>query len=615
MPKVPRAPVGQVPTRGLPQNRVVTGGPIEAFGGGRERVTRAATNLVDTVGNLVQSEIDKSNKARVITQSEETRKKMNELLKGQFDEQGNAVDPGYLNQRGIDAFEKKQNYIDNFNKLMDETTKSFTNGSQRQMWVDQASRISLDFNNSIQNHESREYQAKTEQDFRASVANINEDIASNFLEPNKIDEGINRLQQTVIAFSDVKGLGPEARKQALVNAESGAHQSVIIQNLNNNRDDVAQEYFNRNKSKMTVDDAQRVNQLFKRKDAKLTQIRSRDPWEYFAEVGELKAVKGFVPVDFSSADSLEQRNKFVNETSKKNNFNPDKVTFLNQAEEAQVIETLNGSNSVQATSLMRDISLNAEPEVMVKISDQIFKNDPGLGIAMSISKDDFEAANQIVAGRRLLIDDKIKGTATGQQPALTSRNSEVIEAFDAIVENSISDKNLRVRMREAVYAHYFKGQFDANENLSLLDEDKFRESFDVIQGEMAEINDQRTFSFRLADKKGQLPVFVEPDELEDTVHDFNDESFQATHNDVPRTVDGQPFDIEKANDRVKLITYSDGKYQMQVDDKILLNKDGTPFIVDMKKMVKYRRKNTKSFGQTVSDFFKGNSSSEAEASN
>ena len=604
MPKVPIARAGQVTTRALPAQRVATQAPVQAFGGGQGAVTQAAAGLIGAVGSLVQQEIDKANKSKANNAIDQGSAGLRNLLRGERDEQGNVIDPGYLNQSGQNAFATKEDYLNRKKKLLDELEEGLSNDSQKEMFRESRRRMELDYDSSMQNHESRQYQVVTDADYKSSILNIKEDIAANFLEPNKIDEGLARLKDRNNTYADIKGLTPEAREALQKTSESSAHASVVIQNLNNNRDVIAKEYLEANQANMTVDDVRRTRNMFERKQQKLTKIRARSPWEYFNEVGDLERGKGFAPVNFNDPDSIEQRSIFIEGASKRNKFDPAEVTFLSPAEEQAVMKSLSSSNSQQATSFLRSVTLNSSPEVMRKVSSQLFKKDPGIGIAMAISGDDFEAANQIVAGRRLLIDEKQKGTATGGQPLVDARSKEVQEVFDSVIGNSIEDPNLRVRMREAVYYHYFKGQFDANEDLASFDEDKFKESFEAVQGEMADINDRKVFSFRIAGKPGEKSQFVEPDELEDTVDDFNDEFFMATHKDVPRTLAGESFNIENATDRVHLKSVADGKYQMEVDGKVLLNEKGGAFIVDMRDMVKYRRKNKKSLTDTVMDFFK-----------
>ena len=601
MPKVPQLQPGAVRTRALPGVRFTTQVPGDAFRGGLtgRGVTQAATGLIQTVGRVVEEEQLKADKSNVRNISLEAVAEKNRLLKGEVDEDGNVVTDGYLQQKGKNAFEKKQEFLDKWNDIKKLAETRVTNDRQKELLNAEITRIDLEYNNSIQNHEFNEYDAVTVQSFRDGANNVIEDVRLNFIEPNKVQEGLKTLDDIANDLADYQGLAPESRERLVKEYRSNAHTSLIIDRLNENDDEVAKNYFTQNKNDMTVDDAKKVKSLFGRKQQRLTKIRKQNPWSYFQEVGDLSVAKGFKPVNFNQATTIEDRLKFVTEAGKKHGFSQDQVTFLTPDEENNIVNFLNKSNPAQSTQFIRSIGLNSSPEVMSRVSEQLFRKDPGIGIAMAVSVDDFGTANKIVAGRKILIGDRQKSTATGAKPILQPSSKDVSEKFDSIIGNSIADPNLRIRMREAVYYHYVKGQFDANEDLQIWDESNFDESFQAVMGEMAEVNDVKVFSFR--DDKG---IFVEPDELEDSFDDLNDDVVQETHGDVPRTINGQPVDLEKTSGRITPISSADGKYVLKRDGELLLDSKGKPFEVDMRKIVNWNRKNKKGLVETTLDFFK-----------
>jgi hypothetical protein len=243
MPKVPLARIGQVQTRALPGARFKTGAPVEAFGGGREKVTQAATSLVAKVGDAVEKEQDKANRSA------------SRIRANQFTSEVNDLSREFSSHKGISANENKEAFNKRFKELRDKRSKDIPTARQEEQWAIDSSRTELNFNKRTGDHAFSEHQSYVRSELKSDIGNIAEDIASNYNEKDfNLELKLAESKQAVEELAAHDGVSEEAKKAMHLEASSLTHKNLINEMLNRGEDKGAKEHFKKYKKEISQTD-------------------------------------------------------------------------------------------------------------------------------------------------------------------------------------------------------------------------------------------------------------------------------------------------------------------------------------------------------------------------
>lgn len=583
MPKVPTYGGPRVQDSIQSNPRFNENAPLSAFGGGRslDQNIRASNDLIQ-VGLEIKNRVDRSMVSEALNNLKNSKR---DLLLDQ--------NKGALNQKGKNAFGLMKTVSESFGKDVDKLKLGLENDDQRTMFDQYVQSEKQDLDLDVQRHVLRETESYENEQSKSLIENYRNDALLNYTDNNKIRSSLISQNQEIVSFAQRTGKPKEWIDQAVMESNSQTHTGVVQAYMSTEDYGSARSYFRANKDDFTAKDKMMLERALQRdpnksRSIKLQKLHSSDPWEFWGEVGYLNPKNGFKPIDFSNPNSVLERVDFVDMTSKNTGYDPASIPLLHPQEVDKISDFLSKSDINKMTAFVKNIAVNSDPSVSVRIADQLFQKDPSMGMAMAVAPQDFNAAQNIIAGRKLFDTALNKGGTTGRAGLLKPSSKDISEAFDAYVGNAIPDPSLRFKMREASFYHYAKGQFDANNDMQAFDNESFNESLEKIFGPTLEMNDQKLFSFR--DDAGK---FVEPSELEDSFDGLTDEIVMKTHGEVPMTLSGEPVNLEKTQGRFKPKMVGDGLYILTRNGEVLLDKNKQPFEINMKSIVKYNRENAK----------------------
>lgn len=343
--------------------------------------------------------------------------------------------------------------------------------------------------------------------------------------------------------------------------------------------------------KSEIDRKQRFN---KRKTADLYNMKLTKPWTYVKKVGENIPQ---IDVNNLSPEALFARSRFNSDMAKKHGVD---LGFFSPQEEGFVIKKLEKGNPRETQQMMSSINTLPDKEFN-GFAFQLMNKVPAYGAVMGVTRGGSPTAEQdsnlILKGMRLIGDTK-----AGGEGVKAPSSSKVNEAFDSYLKTSISDPLVREGIRDASFYHYSQRMFEKGEIPVDLDEKEFKKSVDAISGHPLELGGRTVLPFR--DDTG---AFVDEDTFEDTFDRLDDEIIEKTHNDVPRTFNGEPVNMEKSGGRINLQNVREGEYYLFIDDRITMDKNNKFFILDMRKIHKVPPKGLKDFETNKNPFVLGTS--------
>lgn len=256
MPRVERLQP-QVRETALPNARVSTDAPLEAFGGGQSlsNMTRAAQGLAGTVQQIAQEERQKADDIAVQEALAQTVKKRNARM----------YDPkeGAFTKRGKDSFGVVDQYGTLFNQDLDEIEKGLKTDSQKQMYRKIRSQQSTELDGQLQRHMFSEAKQYEEETTKFGVEAQREDAVLNYQDPEKVQQAIRMQETLLISQAQRNGVPAEVLQVQVADARSKTHAQVINRMLSNKQDLEAKDYFAAYKDGLSGDDVASVEKALR----------------------------------------------------------------------------------------------------------------------------------------------------------------------------------------------------------------------------------------------------------------------------------------------------------------------------------------------------------------
>ncbi len=305
---------------------------------------------------------------------------------------------------------------------------------------------------------------------------------------------------------------------------------------------------------------------------KILALKDKNPWQFLQKTGEASSVRP-LSLDDTAAKSFQDRALYIDSMNKKHGLN---LPFMSDQEADHLTKQFLSAQPDQATAVFNNIDNSVQDKYKSEFALQIFKKEPGLAAALMISGDAPDDSRKIIAGMNL-----IKSGGEGAGKAIRPpKESEVEKQFDKYIGSAVEDPATRQAARQAINAHMTKSLFDKGatdfENFSDSD---FKKSAEAVLGPVVNINGNKAMSFR--DKKG---VFLDQDRLSDQVDSLTDKKVESIQGDVPRTMAGEPINLQKSRGRITLKSVGDGLYYVYRDSKPAWDKNKRPFVLNLKAM-------------------------------
>jgi hypothetical protein len=329
---------------------------------------------------------------------------------------------------------------------------------------------------------------------------------------------------------------------------------------------------------------------------KLETLKHSDFWSW---VDESKKFPNRPIIDLSDPTSISRYTDWRDMVSKTEGVHKRNMPFF----EPSVLDGLNdvmmSGETKQLNSVFKSIDMNLNSSDKLAAANQISTKNPSFAVGIMISEEAPNVSLDIINGRRLTKKAEDKYLNTGQSPYIMPDNTQIISEFQSYVGNALHGSYHKSQLfREAVFDHYIYNQFKSNKSLKDFNEKEFRNSFDAVLGKPISQEGQVILPFRKpADPKKQQYIreFIDEVEFTSIVNTFTDNLLEDVLGSTPMTRSGQAINIGKAGDRAFLrnSTAGEGKYELFFRPNSgqqatqVVNKDGSPYIVDMIKLYNY----------------------------
>lgn len=249
--------------------RIRPQGGEEAFGGGQatQQTFNAAAGVASEVEKIAIEQKQKADQLNVLEADKDMSALQTDLLYGKN---------GAKNRLGKDAFGLPAEIQESFSKGSAEIEKRMTNDAQRLAFKKQQVSRSMELNRTVQAHVAEQIKRFDDQTTESYIANERNAASLAFMDPARIDIGIERQRAAIQQYSDRNGLGPEYVKQKMLDVASKTHLGVIEQMLTNDLDLIGKQYYQTHKEDISADDSLRIQKALEESSLRGESQRNAD---------------------------------------------------------------------------------------------------------------------------------------------------------------------------------------------------------------------------------------------------------------------------------------------------------------------------------------------------
>lgn len=238
----------KVNTSALPNARVSTNVPLEAFGGGQslENVVSAGQGFL----KVVQEEKQKADEIAVLEADTKAAQLKNNMF---YDPQN-----GAMTRKGKDAMAAVGDYTQQFNTKASEIRDSLSNDNQKALFQRKLAAHSLDLDNQLQKHAFVEGEKYYNDVADANVKAYTNQAISNYQDPNAVESAIAQQRDTIFSHAKNTGVAESVAEQNFSEVSSKTRTEVVQRMLANGDTATAQKYYTENKDKFLGDDPKKM---------------------------------------------------------------------------------------------------------------------------------------------------------------------------------------------------------------------------------------------------------------------------------------------------------------------------------------------------------------------
>lgn len=214
MPTVPtRAPVSQITERALPAPQ------LTARSTGDNGLARGLQNVASVAGDFAIQQRKKADATAVREGKNNARLLQRDLLLSE--------ESGYYRAKGKDAIGALESTQEAYTSGISKIRDSLQTEEQRAAFDEWSFQHSDAFNNGVLRHHNTEQRSYGDQQFKASLSNITEEIAYNSDNPQARTRLMADLGTEIADYVENNGIGEEAAELLLDSSISGAHRAVL----------------------------------------------------------------------------------------------------------------------------------------------------------------------------------------------------------------------------------------------------------------------------------------------------------------------------------------------------------------------------------------------------
>ena len=254
MPIVPRRRSTEIEENITPNLRVNANAPLEMFGGGRtlQQTTNTITSNLSSIATGFKKQADEQ--------------VVNDALQDLSNKKNFALydpDDGLINKRGVEALGVQSEYSETLFKEKNDILKKLWNKTQRDSFNRQASSELNSFSRIAQNHVIKETQRYQNESYNNNINQLILDSTLNINDIPKVAENASKITKLVTNRSIELGDDEVTTQYKIKEALSPLHSNMIKTLVDQGSHAEAQEYYDINKTRMTLNDIDSVEKVLK----------------------------------------------------------------------------------------------------------------------------------------------------------------------------------------------------------------------------------------------------------------------------------------------------------------------------------------------------------------
>lgn len=330
-----------------------------------------------------------------------------------------------------------------------------------------------------------------------------------------------------------------------------------------------------------------INQKQKENAAIAKQIdglKEKDPYAYMQAQGD---TQGLAPLQLDGDNltgSFQQRQRYIDRAKVQYGID---LPVMTPGEVKNVSKLLENYDDNAATIFIQSLQRSIPPSQYIPLSKQLFKENPALGVALSVAGDDPDTTRSIVRGNSLIRNKAV---------AMPS-DSKFTEQYFSKLGNAITNPQIRYSSLEAIKADYAaQAQASGIASKDNLDTSTLNKSIEKVIGPVLTTgkNDATTLSFRGEFGAAKQSRFITQDDWDDMIDDMTKEDIVKAQGYMPTAINGDEISVSQIQKRGEFQAIGDGKYIINVNGEFVPDKQGKPMVFNMKKIQQIHNNKPKS---------------------
>ncbi|MCM5682519.1 hypothetical protein M8A51_23565 [Schlegelella sp. S2-27] len=253
----------RVPTYGQPQvqQRAIPGVRLNAAPSGRNGIGEGLQQLGADVGAVANAERqERERKAAELAAKERRRADQVAVLSAERELSDFQLqqETQIGNTKGKDAAGLPDTVVPGLDSKIQEIESRLSNDDQKFAFANMAANRRESLNRYLTRHVGEQIRNYDKQETDAFIANARDEAGIHYKDPQRIKDAVIRQRGAITDFARAHGMGDEFIQQAVSDAVSKTHKTVLDRYFANGESDAAEKYFKTSRGEMQADEATRV---------------------------------------------------------------------------------------------------------------------------------------------------------------------------------------------------------------------------------------------------------------------------------------------------------------------------------------------------------------------
>ena len=548
----------------------VIGGAAPVY---NDRVEQTIVSAADEIAQTVHTKVEQAEVGNLVAQFADFEAKQSVKLR---ERATNAIpdgEGGFIENPKGDTWADE--YIEDFDGHLTELGKNLITDKARGYFFEHQAGLKARFYEKVS-------LAKSSISAKKSELQVNKMLESfsvqAFNEPENFSVVANNFKSSMIEMVRAKKLSPLAAEELMQEKMGVFAESAILGEIDRN---YAQAKRNLKSGKWDpfIDGKQKA-QYLSRIDGKISAAESKaatvegyrlsNPWKYAKKTGAHPGRLDILNID---SDSAADRFSWVQEY--RGSIRNKQMPMFDPQEIAQFKNDISKMPPQMQVQVLSNLNEQfSQPEMRREFGASVFSDSPELAASFAIAKKQPVEAEYIVAGRAL----------RKSKSATIPNSNKFREQFDAVVPTSVLyhvPPEIRQSYYQSAVDHYI-GRLGAEGGLNEdVDSRQMKRSIESVLGPILDKNGFKTLSF-VSERDNQ---HVDEDRFDELTQIVNDRSeLEKIMGDIPRDIKGNDARLDKRYDDLEYLPAADGIYYLVLDRRMLLDKKGKPYRLNLKKV-------------------------------